>query len=246
MITPLRRELTERSISAENLSQADIEFERASELLAGANPTIEEIRSIARAFRIPARSLITDRIKAPKFEHRLRENVRADLGELKHLEGLRVLYRADFLSEVLPARTLRSFFIAISHDEKTFQKAEELALLCRQEMLGIDVPEPLIHLEQLVAINTSAYVLPLSLRYLEGVSVVASGARFIFIAKRNDPRMRFTLAHELCHYLVDLPLRRMGDGSTMMSIQFRADFEWTSSLRTPLPRHFCSLVAASV
>jgi Zn-dependent peptidase ImmA (M78 family) len=42
------------------------------------------------------------------------------------------------------------------------------------------------------------------LRSIEGSVVAHFAHAFIFLSTRPDPRMRFTLAHEVCHYLCDI------------------------------------------
>lgn len=87
---------------------------------------------------------------------------------------------------------------------KSLETAESVAEYCRLEVFDADDRSPLIDLEARIVESTSARVLFAPTRELEGGAVRINSSKFIFLAERPDPRLRFTLAHEFCHYLVDM------------------------------------------
>jgi hypothetical protein len=203
MSTPLQEQLAARGISAEALSDLGLDPERAIQLLSGSDPTIDEVRTIAKSFRIPVRQLIT-RVALPSGgKLKLRENFRAVIKEEGHAEAFDLLSRAQFFSQILPDRNEQRIRVDLPLAERDFEAAERLSGFCRASVFGSDESEPLINLEELVAAHTSLYVLVMNLRRTEGSVILLGGRSFAFLAERNDPRMRFTLAHELCHFLID-------------------------------------------
>lgn len=206
MTTPLQVALGRRSIGLSELANVGIDRDRGEQLLNGADATVEELRTIAATFKIPIVSLFAESVAAIEDSVRLRENYSRDSLGQKITETYDLLTRARALSKFIPTNDRLDYWVELAPGEKTYIRAEELAAACRADILGAGDDEPLLELELHVATTTSAFVLVNQpIRFIEGATVSASGRRYIFVAPRNDPRMRFTLAHELCHYLVDVP-----------------------------------------
>jgi Zn-dependent peptidase ImmA (M78 family) len=208
MSTPLQEQLIRRSISNDALIKVGISGERADELLRGADPTIAEVRKISSVLKIPIRSLVIGKAEVSGGKYRLRENFKSSLD--RDYEIFDLLSRAETLASVLSSREHQRAVFEIGPAKKSFEVAEELAQICRRDLLKSDTIAPLIDLETRVAAFTSAHVLISNQRNLEGSVIISNRNAFIFLSPRPDPRMRFTLAHELCHYLVDLPSEETG------------------------------------
>jgi len=202
MSTPLQQQLTSRGIDAAALTKSGFDEARAGELLSGADATITEVRKIASYFKIPIRSLIAEIIHPDFGQFKLRENLRAKGSA--DFEIFELLDRAEALSKIVPERPDKRFFVTISQDEKTFIAAENLAAFCREQVFSVDLLSPLIDLEDKITSLTSANIIVGHQRNIEGSVVSYFDSVFIFLSERPDPRMRFTLAHELCHYLCDI------------------------------------------
>lgn len=202
MTTPLQQQLKSRDINVAALIGLGVDEKRAQELLEGADATINEVRKISSHFKIPIRLLIAEIIRSDHGQFRLRENLRAKGSA--DFEVLDLLDRAEALSMVMLERSERRSFVTISQAEKTFTAADDLAAFCRQRIFSTDLLTPLINLEELISSFTSASVVVGRQRYIEGSVIAHFDHAFIFLSERPDPRMRFTLAHELCHYLCDI------------------------------------------
>lgn len=202
MTSPLQQQLSQRSVDLQALVQTGIAERRAEALLSGADPTISEVRNIAIAFDIPIRALITTSSRPSGAEYKLRENFRS--GGDADIEVFDLISRAEVLSEAMPEKSDRRTAISVTYEQKTFEFAEELAAFCRSDVLGVDFREPLVDLVDLIANQTNARTLVIDQPHLEGSLVAHHDHFFIFLSTRPDPRMRFTLAHELCHYLCDI------------------------------------------
>lgn len=204
MTTPFQEQLSRREVTATKLSDVGIDPERAQALLVGADPTIEEVRKVAASFNIPVRQLVSASRVVAERQLKVRENFRAVVRGEGADEILEILSRAETLAEVLPDRADDRILVEVPSAEKDYEAAERLASFCQVDLFGLDAPEPLIDLERRISNHTQRYVLVSRYRRVEGSSILVDGRAFIFLAERNDPRMRFTLAHELCHSLVDM------------------------------------------
>ena len=203
MITPLARALARSHIRLQDVIALDIDEIRAKALLEGADPSIEEVRKIARRLNQSPRALIS----AAELQVDPRPNFRLNFGRDQHrqFEAEILIRNAVALAPFLHKKEAQRWKLEISTEEKVFRSAETLALFCRERILKTNSFDPLIDLERLCVERTSIYVILLPLRKIEGCALSSADCDFIFLARRGDARMRYTLAHEICHYLVDLP-----------------------------------------
>lgn len=203
MPTPLSLQLAERQITLDSLVQATkLTKGRASDLMAGAAPTIDEVRSIANAFGFNVRFLITGAPASKQVEGNLRQNfgVRDDL---RSEEVNEIILQAEEISTILPAAQGPKFRISLG-SARGVEDAESLAHFCRTVILELESDEPTQDLEQIIGLRTGIITIVKNIRSVEGSALSVMGHDFIFVARRGGSRMRFTLAHELCHCLVDL------------------------------------------
>jgi Zn-dependent peptidase ImmA (M78 family) len=206
MPTALQAALARRSLGVDDLIRAGLPSSRAVELIEGADASVDELRRVASSFRIPIAALFSEALAELEGQVRLRENFRRDDGGEKLTEAYELLRRSRALADYIPASERADIWIDLPIEARSYTVAEDLAATCRGDILGVSADTPLIHLEMHAALKTSAFILTNQIaRYIEGATISAAGKRFVFVAERNDPRMRFTLAHELCHYLVDVP-----------------------------------------
>lgn len=201
-MTPLQQQLRQRNLDEDALVRAGISKDRARNLVEGDDPSISEIRLIARKYRIPLRSLIARLPDQIAGNIRLRQNFRTSFD--REYESLDLLSRAATLSEVLPSSSEMRVRIDLPVEERNLQAAEKAASFCRSEIFGINNVDPVEDIEELIVVSTNLYVLITSQRKLEGSAIELGEHSFIALAERPSPRMRFTLAHEFGHYLFDL------------------------------------------
>lgn len=204
MPTPFEQLLRDRGITPERLSSiASVDAERSSQLLAGADPNIDEVRAVAKALRVSARALIAAPQDLADVDGKLRKNFRR-VGFENAFETFDLFQHARELSSILPVRIRSHLGVVVNEPEKSLLTAEELASFVRAQILGFSSEEPIDDLGLRLLPRIGAYILPVSSRHVEGCAVTTGAHDFIFVAQRGNARMRFTLAHELCHYLVDL------------------------------------------
>lgn len=210
MATPLQKQLDAIGVSITDLLEIGFDDQRANAILKGADPNIDEVRLISKKFKIPARNLIADLMLAGDPNFRLRENFKSLVKNEGSFEALDLATRAEYLSTVMPrinkART--SFDIPIA--DRDFRSAEELAAICRSNIFGVGPTDIVKDLDYLIYRIPNMYIVPLNLRRVEGAMISYNEIYFAFLAERNDARMRFTLAHELCHYFIDFTENETG------------------------------------
>ncbi|MCJ2054454.1 ImmA/IrrE family metallo-endopeptidase [Methylobacterium sp. J-070] len=203
MTTALQDYFESIGISREALSRTGINSVRLDELLTGSDPTIDEIRAISRELGISSRHLISRRQKLNLDRLKRRQNYSVD-DFRAFTETADIADRAHELSRHLPERIDLKYTVALEEDARDFERAEQLAHFGRQVVLKVSELDPLLNLDRLLIKSTSVYMIVDQFRAVEGATLSANGRQFIFLAERPDPRMRFTLAHEFAHYLVDV------------------------------------------
>src|SRR5687768_9396803 len=102
MSTPLQKQLEILSVSQEKLVAVGIDQDRVRALFGGADPTIDEVRQIARALRIQPRLLITDLAQGHVANFKLRQNFRTGTVGRRQAEVADLVDRALSLTEFLP------------------------------------------------------------------------------------------------------------------------------------------------
>lgn len=203
-MTALGDQLRARQLSAKYLVDLGIAPERADKLVFDADPTVDEVRRVAKALRLHTRILIDvpDRVGSQQFK--LRRNFTRAVADLTGLAVADLADRANWLGRILESRIDDRHRVQMTADEKTPGAAEELAALVRDRILKVEEDQPLIELDRLLCDTTDIFVLATNERQVDGALFPLSNISIVFIARRNAPRMRFTLAHELAHYLVDV------------------------------------------
>jgi Zn-dependent peptidase ImmA (M78 family) len=202
MSRPFISQLESRSIGPDDLVRNGFASQRAADLFAGEDPTVNELRSIAKTFKIPLRALFSARTAGSSVEFKLRENFKKT--HVMDGEIFDWISRAETLSLLLPENSEKRYSFEIDFKDKNYGLAEELAEIFRLEILKIAHTGPLIDLERMVRACTNVRSLIIDQPHLEGSVVAHHDHFFIFLSTRPDPRMRFTFAHELCHYLCDV------------------------------------------
>jgi Zn-dependent peptidase ImmA (M78 family) len=171
------------------------------ELYSDLEPTIDEIRKISKAFKVPARDLIlpVDRNLGQQFK--LRSNFNYTYDDLSFYEACLVENRLREISESINVGSNIPYFVDYPKDGNS---AEQLSRIFRQSLLGIDLYIPIIQLPSILYNKFSILTFTFSSRKVDGASFRKDKTAVIAIADRNDIRMLYTLAHEVSHLLVDI------------------------------------------
>lgn len=208
-MTALRQAIEARSIAPDRLVDAGIDPDRVHALINDAEPTVDELRVLAKALRLPIRELLLGADHVDSHDIKLRTNFGRDISSELEWEGMQATTRARALGNFIGDSALPTF----KDFPKTAATAEELAHIVRSNLLGLDDVAPLVE-PQVIFYDRVGVVSVLShYRSIEGASSRAGGAAVMMLASRPHSRMRFTFCHEICHLLVDLGY---GDGEVWL------------------------------
>ncbi len=163
------------------------------------DPSMSELRKIARALRVSPDLLISDNVEIPSlsvlYRKALNEKQKGVSERLSYIIG-----NALNILEAYPIPLLNS---NISGDiPQTAEGARILAEQFRQQYFQGDVVSAIPDLAEIVSKELNCVIIVQELGpKAEGASAIINGVPFIILSPRFEPRMFFTLAHELGHIL---------------------------------------------
>jgi Zn-dependent peptidase ImmA (M78 family) len=188
----------------EQLAQASgLPHDRIQAILLGAEATMAELRSIAKALKVPVTDLL-DVAEDPEPVQMLMRTgfFRQTPQPPPDAQGplARVFSRVlELLGKYEPTD---SWFDAVPEVEESYVGAERLSVWFRSRYCDGDLVGPLHHLPALAEERLGIPVI-VGQSKIDGASVVKKGWPLVFVALRDfAPRMLFTLAHELGHMLI--------------------------------------------
>lgn len=169
-------------------------------VLGNAEASISDIRKIAKALKLSIDFLVTENSKFQDINVLFRKNFRNDkeqfiIEKCSHVIGNSL--------EILSNDYIPKFnFLNTASLLNDFKGATTLANEFRAKYFNADFYSPFLKLPEILAneLNCIIYVMELGDDF-EGASVIYNNVPFIFISPRFEPRMLFTLAHELAHIL---------------------------------------------
>jgi Zn-dependent peptidase ImmA (M78 family) len=200
-VTALLEYLLARQIPKTTVVEMGISQRRVDELYSDIEPTIDEIRKISKAFKVPARDLILPVNRNLGQEVKLRSNFNYTYDDLGFYEACLIENRLQEISSSIRIESNLPFFVDYPRDGNS---AEQLSRLFRKSILDIDFYTPIIQLPSIIYNAFSVLTFTFSSRKIDGASFRKDKTAVIAIAERNDIRMLYTLAHEISHLLVDI------------------------------------------
>ncbi|MGN7293496.1 ImmA/IrrE family metallo-endopeptidase [Rhizobium sp. SAFR-030] len=200
-MTALRDYLLARQIGKGAAGNIGITADRLDSLYSNAEPTVEEVRLIARFLKVSARELIVPIRTGSERRTKLRSNFNYIRDSLGYHEACRIENTLDEVSDSLGFPSDLPYFVDYP---KTSQSAEHLSRIFRAEFLHVDMVKPIPQLPALLFDKFGTVAFRVKARKVDGASYRKGGTALIAIAERNDIRMLFTLAHEVSHLLVDI------------------------------------------
>lgn len=200
-MTALLDYIIARGIDKERLSGAGIAPDRVEQLYSDAEPTIEEVRTLAKRLNVPARELIVPLRSGVEGRAKLRSNFNFVKNDLGYFEACSLENRLEELADLLDPVVEIPFFVDFPKDANS---AEQLSMMFRRNFLEVEYDVPLPHLPQLIFDKLSVVTFLFSSRIVDGASYRKGRSVLIAIAERNDIRMLYTLAHEISHLLTDI------------------------------------------
>jgi Zn-dependent peptidase ImmA (M78 family) len=183
----------------EKLSRsADIDPRRLAELAADAEPSMSEVRALARALKVdPAELLGTD--KQDQVDFLFRDTAaKSDPATVSKLSN-RIAWSLD----LLPDREVAGPWWLGQFDRRAndFETADRNANQFRRLFFDNDQVSPFFHLPSLTANTLGILVFLVRIAGIDGASAIFGGIPFVFLAEQFRPRMLFTLAHEIGHLI---------------------------------------------
>jgi len=178
----------------------NIAVSRLNELIVGSNePTMSEVRKIAKALKVPTDFLVTKPRKYEEISVLFRQGLKTESDKIK---ADKISYIIGNTFSLLNDYQYNSFHEFFPPFENTFTNARILATKFRQIYYNGDFFIPLLNLPTLVSEELKCILFIIDLGSgTDGASAIIDKIPFIFISPRFQPRMLFTLAHELAHIL---------------------------------------------
>lgn len=179
---------------------AGIDRHRMDELLAGAEPTLADLRKITTALNVPLSTLVgASKIgvsAAMMFRRSAPRKMKVDQASVEKMS-----HTIGSSFDLLRSDEGPSWAGHFAISEESYETAEQCADQFRQIFCGGDYVSPIHRLPSIVVKDMEILLFLVDERHIEGASAVIDGQHFIFVSRRFPPRMLFTLGHELGHLI---------------------------------------------
>ena len=176
---------------------------RLLELMAGAEPTLGELRQLASALGIA----VSDFLPRPSEPSPATVLFRQTMQTLKpaNMPAVELLARQMERSlELLPPAQPPYWMESFTGPHEDYLDAERDAETFRHLFFDGDLVSPVLHLPKIALEKMGIVILIAQRQKVDGASAVMRGIPFIFVSPRFLPRMLFTLAHEIGHLVAHL------------------------------------------
>lgn len=181
--------------------KAGIQPERLTSIMTGlTEPNMSEVRKIAKALKLPTNLLISNTNQYEEINVLFRQAVKSNK-ERQSADKISY-FIGNALSLLDNYRVNDSFFKNLQSLANTFNNARLLAAKFREFYCNSDFFTPLLHLPRLVSEELKCVLFIIDLgNDTDGASAIINKVPFIFLSPSFEPRMLFTLAHELAHVI---------------------------------------------
>lgn len=203
LVLKLAEQLAERQISFEEAAKkSGIPVERLQRIAAGDELSLSELRILSSSLKLPLGDLRSKRQKSPDLQVLFRRGLhQLDPYRAQVIDALSREIAAVFdIANGLPPNTAW-----IDHFPKagqTKENVERFAQMFRERFFGNDQLGPFLSLPQVVSEQLGVFLIVAPNLPIEGASVRLNDYAFVLLAPRSfRPRMLFTLAHEVGHFV---------------------------------------------
>jgi Zn-dependent peptidase ImmA (M78 family) len=179
--------------------RSGISADRIDELSRGAEPNLEELRTLADFFRIDLHDLLDPHPRHQSLSFLFRAGGKEVDEVTSSMLSRRISYSMDLLHA--PSTSYAWWSSKFSRKNLNYQDAEDNAEIFRKLFLGDDQVSPIFGLADLAAEALGIFLFLVRTTRFEGASAYIEGLPFVFLAERFGPRMLFTLAHEIGHLI---------------------------------------------
>lgn len=185
---------------AEIAEGADIDLTRVVSILSGENPTMAELKKIARFLKIDLTTFVSKPSASPNILL-FRDTMGKSFGRNQELTVEILSNHLDSTMELLNWGPQSTWLDQLPTAEvASYEEAERLAEKFRTEFFGDDQVSPILGLPQIVVERLDVVLMVTPKLPIDGASAFIDGNAFVFVAPRTFvARMLFTLAHELGH-----------------------------------------------
>jgi Zn-dependent peptidase ImmA (M78 family) len=199
----LAEQLAERQLSLDEAAQrSGIPVERLRSVAAGAELSLSELRRLSAALKLRLHELKSRRQKSPDLQFLFRQGITSlDPSKARVIDALAGEVAAVFdIASGLPTNT--DWIEQFPHLPQTQENASLVAGLFRQIYFNDDQNSPFLSLPEVVCEELGVHVIIAPDLPIEGASVRLNNYAFVLLAPRSfRPRMLFTLAHEIGHFV---------------------------------------------
>jgi len=194
--------ISNSGLSKEDLAKkSGISIERINDFLRGnTEPTMSDVRKLSKALKLSTDFLIANSDKYEEINVLFRQAIHSDKEKQK---ADKISYIVGNSFSLLKDYQANQFlFEGFPQVDNTYSNARLLASKFREIFCNNDFVSPILNLPRLISeeLNCILFVIDLG-RDVDGASAVINSVPFIFISPRFEPRMLFTLAHELGHII---------------------------------------------
>jgi Zn-dependent peptidase ImmA (M78 family) len=183
------------------IQKTGILAERLESLINGKDePNLAELRKISKVLKTSPDFLLSNEDQYENISVLFRQALN---NENEKNNADKISYRVGNLLTLLhDYKVKESAFKNFPFLENNFPNARQLAGIFRKLYCDSDFLTPLVHLPELVSEKLNCILCVIDLgNDTDGASAIISKIPFIFISPRFEPRMLFTLAHELAHII---------------------------------------------
>src|SRR5260370_20822590 len=169
--------------------------DRVRAFLDGEDPSLADLRALARGLKVPLRSFASDKLQNSELGLLFRQTTasRPDRG----VESVASFVQAAI--EILPPRhSPPDWLSSFRFENETYEEAARLADEFRERFTPDRPDEPLTDLPRIIT-ELGVILGRLETSRFEGASVIVDGYPFIFVSPRFSGRILFTFAHEIGH-----------------------------------------------
>jgi len=185
-------------LSADEIAlKSRLSAERIHAFLDGEDPSLADLRALARGLKVPLRSFSSENSNDSELGLLFRQTVasRPDRG----VDSASSFVQAAI--ELLPERTAPLEWLSdFQFEQESYEDAARLANEFRERFTPNRPDEPLIDLPKIIT-DLGVILGRLETSRFEGASVIVGGYPFVFVSPRFSGRMLFTLAHEIGHLI---------------------------------------------
>lgn len=199
----IERLLAAGKTHADIASHTQIPSERLSAIGHGSEPTLYELKVLAKYADLRLSDLVSDKLDSDQVRVLLRRTPRQEADTHAAESYVRKIMK---VSRFLPSAYVSERWDWATSQRRTRADAEQDAEGFRKHFFGGNPVDPLIDLPKIAVEDAGLLLFVSASRDLDGLSCVVNRRRFVLLAPRFAPRMLCTLAHEIGHHAAHLSL----------------------------------------